>query len=172
MDSRNSGTKPWASSVCRVLLRPGFQVFSGSGCQVLTGFQRQQKGAFSCVPVAYRALRTAPENHGFRGNTLETCGWKLKFSEAPKVLSTALSTSRLQTPVSLVTPSSKSAVLLLHRLLQRPGKCGISCLPICLPPRCLPWAKNARFHGYRLGYLATFWLPCLPQLTPTDPIQG
>ena len=141
--------------------RPGSQVFSGSGCQVLTGFQRQQKGAFSCVPVAYRALRTAPENHGsagtlpvtmpcnhpenarFRGNLLgnqpfgnqsktavpvltppvnrclvnhpenhgsavtmpvtmasvtiqkmpnsvetclETCGWKLRFSEIPKVL--------------------------------------------------------------------------------------
>ncbi len=24
---------------------------------------------------------------------------------------------------------------------------------------CLPRAKNARFHGYRLGYLATCWLP-------------
>ena len=51
------------------------------------------------------------------------------------------------------TPSAKSAVLLLQRLLRRLGKCGISRLP-----GCLPWAKNARFHGYRLDT----WLDTAP----------
>lgn len=61
---------------------------------------------------------------------------------------------------SLGNTRRKSAVSLLQRLLQRLGKCGVSLFTdLFTPPRCLPWAKNARFHGYRLGYLATFWLP-------------
>ena len=60
---------------------------------------------------------------------METCGWKLKFSEAPKVLFRCYS--------GCYSASANAA---------------FRCLPICLPPRCLPWAKNARFLGYRLGY--------------------
>ena len=97
MDSRNSGTKPWASSVCRVLLRPGFQVFSGSGCRVLTGFQRQQKGAFSCVPACVPGPCVPIRKPWFRWNLARNHGL-CNHPKTPDSVETFLETSAWKHP--------------------------------------------------------------------------
>ena len=99
MDSRNSGTKPWASSVCRVL----------------AGFQRQQMPLFRAYQLRTWAMRTDQKNSvpvltdllTTPGNQSRKCLIPWKPAWKPRLGNTR----------------RKSAVSLLQRLLQRLGNC-------------------------------------------------
>ena len=112
---------------------------------------------------------------------LETCGWKLKLQKCCFAVNRAVN----QPPANAgfrVTPSSKSAVLLLHRLLQRLGKCGVSCLPGCLPglftlgqecpiPWIPPWILGLD-TGYLFATCCHFLATSPKQKTGTGPVGG